>query len=175
MKTELKKTLKTELHITISTDALNRRGNWTKCLGSTEPKWPGSRGHLDPGGVQGQRPAGGSRVEKPPCRKQIWVFWRPVCCLSVHRNCENHFCFCFWLEVETSESTFHYFLCHTNQLKKNNNKTTNIKSDSQDHKIYQFPSEHFKIYVCMSHNLPDYQSGADSSFTKSYEQFIDEL
>ena len=30
-----------------------RHGNWTKCLGSTEPKWPGSRGHLGPNGVQG--------------------------------------------------------------------------------------------------------------------------
>ena len=38
--------------------------------------------------------------------------------------------------------------------------------------MYQFPLEHFKIYVCMSHDLPDYQSWDDSSSTKSYEQFI---
>ena len=51
-------------------------------------------------------------------------------------------------------------------------KTTNIKADSQDHKIYSFPLEHFKIYVSMSHDLPHYQSWDDSSSTKSYEQFI---
>ena len=51
-------------------------------------------------------------------------------------------------------------------------KTTNIKSDSQDHKNYLFPLEHFKIYVSMSHDLPHYKSWDDSSSTKSYEQFI---
>ena len=62
--------------------------------------------------------------------------------------------FCFCLEVETSESTFHYFLCHTNQFFLN----YQHKIRQQDHTIYQFPLEHFKIYVCMSHDLPDYQS-----------------
>ena len=47
-------------------DSFVRHGNWKKCLGSTEPKWPGSRSHLGPGGVLGQHPAGGSRGAKPP-------------------------------------------------------------------------------------------------------------
>ena len=67
-------------------------GNWKKCLGSTEPKWLGFRGRLGPGWAQGERPAGGSTGVKPRGRKRIWVFWRPICCLSVHRNCEKH-CF----------------------------------------------------------------------------------
>ena len=54
--------------------ALTRHGNWKWCLGSTEPKWPGSMGRLGPSGVQGQCPTGGSRGAKPPGRKRIWVF-----------------------------------------------------------------------------------------------------
>ena len=95
----------------------------------TEPEWLGSRGHQGPGGVQGQRPIGRSRGEKPPGRKRIWVFWRPVCCLSVHRNCENHFFF-FCLEVEDQNQ--HFITFSITPIFK----TTNIKSDSQDHKIY---------------------------------------
>ena len=131
----------------------------------TEPEWPRSRGCQGPGGVQGQCPAGGSRGAEPPGWKRIWVFWRPVSCLSVHRNCENHFFF-FLPWSWRSEPTFHYFLYHPIL------KTTNIKSDNQDHKLYSFPLEHFKIYMCMSHDLPYYQSWDDSSSPTSYKQFI---
>ena len=84
---------------------ITRHRNWKKCLGSTEPKWPGSRGHLGPGGVQGQCPAGVFRVAKPPGRKRIWVFWRPVCSPSVHRNCENH-SFVFALKLKHQNQHF---------------------------------------------------------------------
>ena len=76
-----------------------RHRNWKKYSGSTEPKWPGSRG------------------ANPPSRKRIWVFRRPVCCLSVHRNCEKLFC-CFVFCLQASEPTFHYFLHHINQFLK---------------------------------------------------------
>ena len=118
--------------------SLNGRGPW---------------GRLGPGGVQGQCPAGVFRVAKPPGRKRIWVFWRPVCSPSVHRNCENHSFVCA-LKLKHQNQHFSTF----SVTPSNFFKTTNIKSDSQDHKIYRFPLALFKIYACMSHDLPDYQS-----------------
>ena len=44
-----------------------------------------------PVGCRGNAPLGVRGGAKPPSQKRFWVFWRPVCCLSVHRNCENQF------------------------------------------------------------------------------------
>ncbi|WP_419600937.1 hypothetical protein, partial [Thiolapillus sp.] len=40
----------------------------------TEPEWLGSRGRQGPGGVLGQRPAGGSRGQSPPAENDFGYF-----------------------------------------------------------------------------------------------------
>ena len=92
-----------------------RHGNRAKCLGSAEPKWPGSRGRLGPSGVQGQCPAGGPGGQSPLAEIKFGYFGDQFAASQCTEIVKTIF-FCFGLEVETSESTFHYFLCHTNQF-----------------------------------------------------------
>ena len=104
---------------------------------------------------------GGPGGQSPPGQKRIWVFGDQFAASQCTEIVKTIFFFC--LEVEDQNQHFNTFSITPIF------KTTNIKSDSQDHKIYRFPLEYFKIYVCMSHDLP---ITADSSSTKSYEQFI---
>ena len=146
---------------------LFRHGNWKKCLGSTKPKWPESRGRLGPGGVQGQTPCWGVKGLSPLAENKFGYFGDQFVASQCTEIMKKKFFFFF----EASKPTFHYFLQHTNQFFKL--PTYKLLSDSQGHKMYYFPLEHFSIYTCMSHDLPDYQSWQFFQFsTKRYEQYI---
>ena len=128
-----------------------RHGNRAKCLGSAEPKWPGSRGSLGPSGVQGQCPAGGPGGQSPLAEIKFGYFGDQFAASQCTEIVKTIF---FVLALKLKHQNQHFITFSITPIFK----TTNIKSESQDHKIYQFPLEHFKIYVCVSHDLPDYQS-----------------
>ena len=76
----------------------------------TESEWLGSRGRQGPGGVLGQRPAGGSRGQSPPAENDFGYFGDQFAASQCTEIVKTIF---FCLEVEASEPTFHYFLYHT--------------------------------------------------------------
>ena len=95
---------------------------------------------------------GGPGGQSPPGQKRIWVFGDQFAA-SQCTEVVKHFLLLF-SALKLKHQNQHFITFSIIPIFK----TTNIKLDSQDHKIYQFPLEHFKIYVCMSHDLPDYQS-----------------
>ena len=107
-----------------------------------------------PVGCRGNALLGGTEGQSPPAENEFGYFGDQFAASQCTEIVKTIFFFFFALKLKHQNQHFSTF----SVTPSNFFKTTNIKSDSQDHKIYQSPLEHFKIYVCMSHDLPDYQS-----------------
>ena len=67
----------------------NQAWEFEKVLGEYWASMAGVQGPPRPWWGAGANTLLGGQGAKPPGWKQIWVFWRPVCCLPVHRNHEK--------------------------------------------------------------------------------------